>query len=89
MSNETTKRKDKKPRQKQLNLSKLAAVLQEANTAIADVPEIKLEDINLIRLHSSLAKAAALISTDINVPAGKLKLSVALTGNSQAKSKAA
>lgn len=89
MTTDTTKKKPTKERQKQLNLSKLAAALQEANKAAAAVPEIKLEDINLINLHSSLAKAAAMVATDINVPAGLLKLSASLSANKPAKSKAA
>ena len=85
MTTETSKKQDKKPRQKRLNLSKLAVALQEATAAIADVPDIQLEDINLIRLNSSLTKAAADISAAIGVPANKLKLAVTLSGNTPAK----
>lgn len=89
MATETPKKKDKKPRQKRLNLNKLAVALQEANNAVAEVAEIKLEDINLIQLNSSLAKATAIISADINVPASKLKLSVSLAGDTPVKRAAA
>jgi hypothetical protein len=85
MTDVTVKKQEKKPRQKRLSLNKLAIALQEANAAIADVPDIQLDDINLIRLNSALAKAAAGIAADINVPASKLKLSVTLSGDTPAK----